>query len=214
MMRTPRTGRTFLTLSLLVALPFALSAKAQETTFGQEPIVISTNIDPHHLVNQTALREALDYFAAHQKIIENKQYLTVIDFSLYSGLPRFHVINLQTGEVESLLTAHGKGSDPENTGYADHFSNEGGTHMSSLGPYLTGDTYDGAHGLSLYLDGLAPTNSNARDRTIVIHGAEYVDPSRQKMGRSWGCPALPMSDYQRVIGLIKQKSLLYIWSNR
>ena len=65
-----------------------------------------------------------------------------------------------------------------------------GSKMTSLGTYVTAETYYGKHGLSLRLDGLDKENSRARERAIVIHGADYVTPDRTKMGRSWGCPAL------------------------
>ena len=88
------------------------------------------------------------------------------------------------------------------------FSNTPGSEMSSRGFYLTAETYQGSNGLSLVLDGLSTTNSNARSRAIVIHGAEYVSPG-SLIGRSWGCPALDMRYYIEVINQIKGGVLIY-----
>jgi hypothetical protein len=143
----------------------------------------------------------------------NHDFMTVIDFTMYSGRKRFHLVNLKTGVVESHYTAHGKNSDPENTGFADRFSNRPGSLMSSLGPYYTGETYKGDFGVALNLHGQESTNNNAYERRIVVHGSDYVGEGRDKMGRSWGCPALARDVYERVIGLIKNGSLLYIWSD-
>jgi hypothetical protein len=90
--------------------------------------------------------------------------------------------------------------------------------MSSLGFYLTGETYHGKHGFSLRLDGLeADFNSNARDRAIVIHGADYAEEAFAKqtgrLGRSLGCPALPNKTAPLVIDLIKEKSCVFIYGN-
>jgi hypothetical protein len=108
--------------------------------------------------------------------------------------------------------AHGQGSGDN---YATRFSNVGGSHASSLGLYLTGDTYQGGNGYSLLLDGLEPgVNDNARSRSIVVHGADYADPSviasAGRLGRSWGCPALPRAVTRPVIDAIKDGSVLYI----
>jgi hypothetical protein len=122
------------------------------------------------------------------------------------------VIDLRTGEVESLLVAHAR-----ETGMlrAEHFSNENGSNKSSLGMYLTGELYEGKHGLSMRLDGMEPTNSNARRRAIVMHGADYVSPKviRQqgRLGRSLGCPALEMGAIERIVKEINGKSVLLIY---
>ena len=108
------------------------------------------------------------------------------------------------GKVERFLVAHGQGSDPSRTGYATRFSNENETHATSLGFFRTAETYDGKHGYSLRLDGLSATNSNARERAIVIHGADYV----ASLGRSWGCPAVEMSVRTRLIDMLKGGSVI------
>lgn len=173
-----------------------------------------SHFDPQHAINTGLLKEATLYFHKHKSLFQNQKSLTIIDFSLHSSKKRFFIINVATGEVWSTYTAHGKGSDPgatlaDTTGYARYFSNNPGSNMSSLGPYKTGSTYDGKHGYSLRLNGLASTNSNAYDRAIVVHGASYVHDEAVKQGRSEGCPALPLEYYSKVIDIIKGGSLIY-----
>jgi hypothetical protein len=167
------------------------------------------HIDPKHLVPRAALETALDFYDKNQTTIQNKNWITVIDFNKYSGQRRFFVVDMKSGEAYDFHTAHGSGSDPSNTGYAEKFSNIEGSKMSSVGFYLTGSIYDGSHGASLYLDGLSSSNSRARSRAIVIHSANYVDASFSRMGRSWGCPALDGDVKDWVINRIKGKSLVY-----
>ncbi len=112
----------------------------------------------------------------------------------------------------NTLVAHGKNSGVQ---YAEVFSNKNRSLMSSPGFYSTAETYFGKHGYSLKLDGLEEgINDHARERLIVIHGADYVSDDFIKMygriGRSWGCPALPIKHTEEVINLIKEGSCLYI----
>lgn len=150
---------------------------------------------------------------SNQKALK-KDILTLIDFSLDSTQKRFWVINLKTKKVLfNDLVAHGQNSGLK---FAKSFSNASDTHMSSLGFYLTGGTYFGKHGLSLFLNGMDDNfNNNARKRSIVMHGAEYVSEDFVKkhgrLGRSWGCPAVSMNIYKDVIGAIKDGSCLFIY---
>ncbi len=143
-----------------------------------------------------------------------REVLTLIDFTKPSTEQRLWVIDMSGRRVLfHTWVAHGQGSG-EN--YATRFSNVGGSHQSSLGLYLTGDTYQGGNGYSLLLDGLEPgVNDHARERSIVVHGAAYVDPaviaSAGRLGRSWGCPALPPGLTRPIIDAIKQGSVLYIF---
>lgn len=170
-------------------------------------------VDPNHEVPSEALLNALAYYEAKLQVdaIDNKNFLSVIDMSQKSNKKRFYLIDMRSGNVERLLVAHGQGSDSNHDGYATKFSNQDGTHASSLGFYFTAETYSGGNGYSLRLDGLNSTNNNARSRAIVVHGADYVDPDRTIIGRSWGCPALETGESRRVINLIKSGSLLYIY---
>jgi hypothetical protein len=140
--------------------------------------------------------------------------LTVIDFSLPSTEKRMWIIDLQDG----VILHHGYVSHGRNSGdlMAQKFSNKNSSYMSSLGFYLTAETYQGKHGYSLRLDGLEPGfNDNARERAIVIHGADYAreDFIKQtgRLGRSLGCPALPHEITVEIIDMIKDRSVLFIY---
>ena len=150
------------------------------------------------------------------KELQNKRIITIIDFSKPSTQERFFVIDLADKKIlYETLVAHGKNSG-ENT--ADSFSNDSNSLKSCLGFSLTAETYIGKHGYSLSLDGLEPgINDNAKLRSIVIHGADYVsaDYARQygRLGRSWGCPALPVNSSKKIIDKISKGSCLFIYGN-
>ncbi len=167
-------------------------------------------IDRDGVVPQAALQAALTFYKANRRNIGNQEYLSVIDYTQHSGQKRFYVINMRTGEVERFLVAHGQGSDPSHSGYATRFSNQDDTHATSLGFFRTSDTYDGKHGYSLRLEGLSDTNSNAMDRAIVIHGADYV----AALGRSWGCPAVEMSVRTHLIDMLRGGSVIFAYHER
>src|SRR5262249_33708055 len=137
--------------------------------------------------------------------------LTVIDYTRPSTEPRLFVIDIPRSRVRfAELVAHGRGSGENST---ERFSNAEGSHMSSLGVFRAADAYRGEHGLSLHLDGLEPGfNDHARDRAIVIHGAQYVSEGAAavlgRLGRSWGCPAVRPSFAKRLIDSIKDGSLV------
>lgn len=143
-----------------------------------------------------------------------KNILTIIDFSLSSNLDRMWIIDLNRQEViHSGLCAHGRNSGEE---FACSFSNTPSSYKSSLGFYVTGDTYTGKHGLSLLLDGVEPgINDKARERAIVMHGADYVSRdfiSRNgRLGRSFGCPSIPLEDHEKIINMLSGQSCLYIY---
>lgn len=145
--------------------------------------------------------------------IEN-EILTIVDFSLSSTQERIWVIDMKTQKVIlKSLVSHGKNSGSE---YATDFSNENESYKSSLGFYVTGETYTGKHGLSLRLDGMEyGINHNARSRAVVVHGADYVSKSFIKntgrLGRSQGCPAVPYEIHKELIETIKGKSCIFIY---
>ena len=156
------------------------------------------------------LREALAAKADAESEIGNDRYISVIDYRAPSNVPRYFLIDTTDMSTERFLVAHGRGSDPDYDGVADQFSNIEGSKMTSLGAFVTGKTYYGAHGLSLKLKGLSPQNDLAEKRLIVIHGADYVTADRNVLGRSWGCPALERDVAERIIPLIKGGSFLYV----
>ncbi|UXR63925.1 murein L,D-transpeptidase catalytic domain family protein [Bdellovibrio bacteriovorus] len=190
------------------------------TTVGTEANTTDTasilkkydHLDPKRLINTTALAEAVVYFEKNQSRFKNTKYISLIDFGKRSTQARFFIVNMASGEVWAIHTAHGKGSDSNHDGYAEKFSNKSGSNASSLGYYRAAETYSGKHGLSLKLDGLSSTNSNARARAVVIHGASYVRESSVIQGRSWGCPAVANNLRDKVIGLLKGGSLIYAFA--
>ena len=145
-----------------------------------------------------------------------KEVLTLIDFTKPSSVERLYVIDVNGRKILfETHVAHGQNSGGN---YATAFSNRPNSHQSSLGFYLTGNTYTGCNGYSLMLDGLeAGINDNARSRAVVVHGAAYAEPSvvaaQGRLGRSWGCPALPASVNRKVIDAIKNGSVLFIYAD-
>ncbi len=143
--------------------------------------------------------------------------LTVIDYSLPSSWRRLWVLDPATRRVLAHeYVAHGRGSNhPEDPARAIRFGNEPESHRTSLGSFLTGDTYTGRHGISLELDGLEPgVNDRARQRRIVIHPADYVSEEFRArsggwVGRSFGCPALAPEVAPALIERIRGGSVLY-----
>jgi hypothetical protein len=147
--------------------------------------------------------------------IKNNETLTIIDFSLPSTAKRLFVIDLKLGEVLfNTLVSHGKNSGKA---IASQFSNKANSYKSSLGFYITSNTYIGKHGLSLRLEGEEKgINDNALDRGIVMHCADYVTEdlinSQGYIGRSEGCPAVPQQQHRAIINTIKDGSCLFIYS--
>jgi hypothetical protein len=167
-------------------------------------------------LNDNVLRLALNAAACARRVgaVANDRLLTVIDYSKASTEPRLWVLDLEREQVLfEELVAHGRGSG-EN--FATQFSNREGSHQTSLGLFRTADTYVGANGYSLRLDGLeAGVNDRARDRAIVMHGAPYVSEANLRtvgrLGRSHGCPALRPAIARTVIDTIKQGSLVFAY---
>lgn len=188
---------------LFVGLFLLLSQLAQAASFRDY-----SYLDPDKIVPAKLLQEAVAYYDANLDKIENQRVMGVIDYKQHNSKERFYIIDMESGRVERYLTAHGKNSDPDFDGYATKFSNIPDSNTTSLGFFLTAETYYGKNGYSLRLDGLSTTNSNARERAIVIHGADYVAPG-PKIGRSYGCPAVEMRYHQELIDQIKGGSLLY-----
>jgi hypothetical protein len=154
------------------------------------------------------------YKKVYQAGLVKKNYLTLIDFSISSCYNRLWVINMDTYEVEMIsLVAHGNKSGTE---YATSFSNKLNSLQSSLGVYLTGEEYQGKNGYSMRLDGLSiGYNDMARERGIVVHGADYVSTeyieTSGRLGRSQGCPAVPAFVNEQFINLIKDRSVMFIY---
>ena len=175
-----------------------------------------------HLASVTLPRRDLleDALAAYRRVEEQgllrTPLLTVIDYSLPSSQRRLWVLEPSTRKVlYHEFVAHGRGSTTdENPDLAVRFGNEASSLRSSLGTFVTTNTYTGKHGHSLNLMGLDPgINDKALERRIVIHPADYMSAEfREKegrVGRSWGCPALDPEVAPAIIECIQEGSVLY-----
>ena len=137
----------------------------------------------------------------------------VADFARPSTLPRLHFANLENGTVRSFYVAHGRGSDPEHSGFLQSFSNMPGSEATSRGGYLTAEWYKGKYGTSIRLIGLDGDNSAALDRAIVMHPASYAAPEHiakfGKLGRSEGCFAMAPEQFNEALWHLSGGRLLY-----
>ncbi|MDQ3395423.1 MAG: murein L,D-transpeptidase catalytic domain family protein [Bacteroidota bacterium] len=167
--------------------------------------------------NYKVFRKALIgyyHLKASNKLSDKKDYLTIVDFSLSSNKERLWIIDLKNKQILFYsLVAHGKNTGDE---YAANFSNLPNSFMSSIGFYVTGEIYHGKHGLSLRLDGQEKEfNSEARQRAVVMHGADYVSKDFIKkagrLGRSLGCPAIPVEIHKEIITALSEKTCLFIY---
>jgi hypothetical protein len=145
--------------------------------------------------------------------LHNSDVLTIVDFSQSSRKKRMYIIDIKNDKVlMNTYVAHGKNSGLD---YAAKFSNTPESLQSSLGFYVTKGTYFGKHGLSLRLSGQEKGwNDKAEERAVVVHGANYIGDSRVSsayMGRSFGCPAVPQEQADKVINLLKDGTCLFIY---
>jgi hypothetical protein len=163
----------------------------------------------HDGIRQELYEKAILYYDTNVDRIQNKNYLSVVDFKKASGKHRFFIMDMNGGPMTSHVVAHGVNSDPDNTGTPSSFSNDIGSLQSSVGFYVTAETYDGVHGESLKLDGLSTTNSNVRERVVVIHSAAYVEDGRTKQGMSQGCLAVPEAEKPEIVLHLKNGSVIY-----
>jgi len=201
---------------ILVAPVKGHSFTSDVNPFQKNISFLSQSSGLRNRINPKVLSMALSgyYSLKEQGKISRDGILTVIDFNRPSVDERLFVINVNEGRIlYSGLVAHGSGSGDN---YAQSFSNQPGSHQSSLGFFTTGSTYDGKNGYSLKLLGLERgINDNAEMRSIVMHGADYVsyDFIRRhgRLGRSQGCPAISLNGFQQVINLIKGGSCLFIY---
>lgn len=195
-----------------------ISIPLRNDSFSMPPFAICRQI-----YADMKLEKHLDYkvfeqaFVGYQKIdCVNKDILTLIDFTKPSTEERLFVLDMNKKQIlYSSFVSHGKNSGGN---YATSFSNENGSHKSSLGFYSTENTYQGRNGYSLVLNGLEKgINDRAKERAIVIHGAAYSNPSvaaaSGRLGRSFGCPALPQALNKPIINTIKNGTLLFIYAD-
>lgn len=205
---------------LLTVQPVSFSA-TEENINTLPPSEASS--DPYQLFTEMGLENVVNYVAFQQAIIgyrqikeRKKEIITLIDFTKPSTEERFYVLDIKNRKMLfSSIVSHGKNSGEL---YATSFSNQIGSYKSSLGFYVTENTYQGRNGYSLVLKGLEKgINDRAKERAIVIHGAPYANPTviaaGGRLGRSQGCPALPQKTSKTIINTIKDGSLLFIYAN-
>jgi hypothetical protein len=150
----------------------------------------------------------------HGSRVRHRDLVGLVDFGAPSGKPRFQIVDIANGRVlANNLVAHGRGSDPTNTGFVQTFSNRPGSNASSAGSFLIGDTYYGKYGRSRRLHGLDPENDMAFARAIVIHSADYVSQAMSRtsgrVGRSLGCFTVSHNDISEVLTLLGPGRLLF-----
>lgn len=165
-------------------------------------------------------KEAFEYawkgyiILLEKNIVPRTGILTICDFSQSSRRKRMYLVDVENYKLlMQTHVAHGRNSGKE---YATRFSNSPKSHQSSLGFYVTGNTYWGGHGLALTIDGLEPgINDKAERRNIVVHGSKYVGPDYLRfskyIGRSFGCPAIPAKETMEVINIIKNGTCFFIY---
>lgn len=223
---------TFLSVSWKTdrAVNSLTDSTAIQTNFGNKEIAsVALSNYINNIYTQSSLQKSNLSFSVFEKAItgflnlksenmlnQDKDILTIVDFTKSSSIKRMWIIDLKNKELLlNTYVAHGQGSGVD---MATAFSNTEESHQSSLGFYVTNETYFGKHGLSLKLDGFDKgTNDLARNRAIVVHGASYVSESFIKqtgrLGRSFGCPAVPVELNNQIINLIKSKTCLFINGN-
>ncbi|HLA55263.1 MAG TPA: murein L,D-transpeptidase catalytic domain family protein [Flavobacterium sp.] len=194
-----------------------LIASNAKSAFEMKAESIYNNLHSNNLAmpKSDCFKKALEgFYLLKEKGLIKRDILTLVDFSLSANTKRMWVIDLASNTILfNSLVAHGRNTGNE---FADTFSNTADSFKSSLGFYATGETYNGKHGMSLKLDGLEKgVNDHARSRGVVVHGADYVSESfinaHHRLGRSQGCPALPIELTAGIINAIKDKSCLFIY---
>lgn len=170
-------------------------------------VMVDSVIDPQLLARARAS------FARHRNRLRHVDLVGIADFSKPSALPRFYLMDTYTGRVTSHLVSHGRGSDPDHSGWLQRFSNSVGSNASSNGAYVTGDFYHGRYGRSMRVSGLDGSNSNAHARNIVVHSAWYAEPHQVaqhgRLGRSEGCFAMSYSSLQETLARLGPGRFLY-----
>lgn len=222
----------FLTFLAIISLSFVLVAPSEPAQTTTTTTTISANApkkdhskqylyDSLKLDSLSLSREAFDYAVKgldkleDQGVLHNDSILSIVDFGLPSSQKRLFIINLNSGELLfNTFVSHGRNSGKER---ATSFSNRINSFESSLGFYVTGATYKGEHGYSLRLQGMERgINDNALARGIVMHSADYVNEQLIKkqgyLGRSLGCPAVPVKLHKAIISTIKEGSCLFLYS--
>jgi len=189
---------------------------------SSEPASFNTSLyEDLHLDESGLNREAFDYAQKgwekllEQGMVHKESIIAIADFSQPSNQKRLYVIDMENNKVLfNTFVSHGKNSGKE---WTSSFSNQPNSYKSSPGFYITGDTYNGSNGYSLRLNGVEKgINDNAFERAIVMHGADYVSQSfaaaKGYIGRSHGCPAVPMPEAKSIINTLKNGACLFLYT--
>ena len=195
---TAGTGSVLQTAALAVPEPAPVPPEAVSEIVVAAPD-IAPPLDPRRIVRKDLMDRAMAALDIHHHKVPLRDRMYLVDFQKFSGEERLYEVDLVAGHVTALRTCHGRGSDPAHTGFARTFSNDPNSYKSSLGAYATaGASYGSQQGPNVLLDGLEYSNNLARDRAIIIHGADYADPAflarEGKLGRSYGCFSVAHTD--------------------
>ena len=189
----------------------AFAGALGDAAYPPPPAPARVIVDP--VIDARLLARARASFARHRSKLRHVDMVGIADFSKPSALPRFYLLDTYSGRVTSHLVAHGRGSDPEHSGWLRRFSNSVGSNASSNGAYVTGGFYQGRYGRSMRLSGLDYSNSNAHARAIVVHSAWYAEPNQiaqhGRLGRSEGCFAMSYSSLQETLARLGPGRFLY-----
>jgi hypothetical protein len=211
------SGSTFTSISESFSDPHALkltrinfedSISSLYRTIGLEKLGMNYDVFRYGMIGFYSLKQ--------DGKVSDRNLVSFIDFTKPSTEKRFYTVDLDSRTVKyHSLVSHGR-----NTGenIAQSFSNKQHSNQSSLGFYVTGETYVGSKGYSMRLDGVdGEYNSNMRDRAVVMHDAEYVSEEwirkYGRLGRSQGCPALPKEIAKEVINTIKDRTVIFAYFN-
>lgn len=194
-----------------------ISFKADKNIVAKESALVYDSLGLEEMgLNEKAFRYAWKGFVSLRNSgrLKNPDIISICDFSQSSKNKRLYIIDVAEMRIlKNTYVAHGRGSGGE---FAQYFSNRPESHKSSLGFYVTGDTYNGQHGLSLRINGVERgINDKAYVRRIVVHGSGYVGDNFLDVnpftGRSYGCPAVPQAETEEIINFIKEGSCLFIY---
>ena len=203
--------------------PTPAAAQVPPVVVAQHPEIITAQLnttrplDSRGEVRKELMDRALAALDIHKDRITLRDRMYLVDFQKFSGDERLYEVDLHGGAVTLMRTSHGRGSDPAHTGFARDFGNTPDSYMSSVGAFATAGAGWGAQqGPNVLLDGLEYSNDRARERAIIIHGADYADPDflarEGKLGRSYGCFSVAHADLPRLRERMGQGRLLFAWA--
>ena len=197
--------------------PSAAEASTARATLVGATLDPSPPLDPRNRVRKELMDRALAALDIHHRKIPQRDRRYLVDFKRFSGDERLFEVDLVSGEVKAFRTCHGRGSDPTHSGFAQNFSNTPESYMSSVGAFATaGAGYGAQQGPNVLLDGLEYSNDRARERAIIIHGADYADPDflarEGKLGRSYGCFSTSHADLPALRERMGEGRLLFAFA--